>query len=405
MKPLAASLGLTLALSPILTAQDGAPPAATLGVPGRSARPMVRGQSPELPKPAVPSAPVPPPAATIQFGGPPTVPAAPMTTYSGVPAAPFVDYGAGAHYPAIAAPSYAEQLSRPRWEVSGEYLMWWTKTADIPVLASTGPAESDGIWGRGGVPIYGGGSAVPSLRAGFRVRAGTWFDDERKWGLDASFFFLGDRGRNFSRFSYGDQVLARPFFDNENGRESSEVIASPGQSRGGISIKTDSFLWGAELNAKRRLWETCCDGKMSSGTLLFGYRYLDLRERLEVAERFEGLPTGTFPNESGFIIDSFRTSNQFNGGQIGLAWHRGVGRWHFDATPKIALGSMNQQVQTFGFFPADWPAVVAGERSRRIIDDELEHRHVQPLAGGVHPGSDVERRLRRDAAPAGVRGL
>ena len=59
--------------------------------------------------------------------------------------------------------------------------------------------------------------------------------------------------------------------------------------------------------------------------------------------------------------DSFRTRNQFYGGQVGLQYEIRKGRWYVDALGKVALGSTHQTVTIDGsttFIPANSTAIV-----------------------------------------------
>jgi len=69
-----------------------------------------------------------------------------------------------------------------RFWVSAEALLWWTRNAPLPVLATTGPPSSLGILGQGGRPLFGPTNADFNDRWGWRVNAGFWLDDCRTKG-------------------------------------------------------------------------------------------------------------------------------------------------------------------------------------------------------------------------------
>jgi hypothetical protein len=54
------------------------------------------------------------------------------------------------------------------------------------------------------------------------------------------------------------------------------------------------------------------------------------------------------PAMRGTVVDSFRTENQFHGGQIGLASSIQRGRWSLDSRATVALGSVFQSVNISG---------------------------------------------------------
>ncbi len=102
---------------------------------------------------------------------------------------------------------------------------------------------------------------------------------------------------------------------------------------------------GAEANAIWNGYRSCC----LSVDFLGGFRYLNLEEDLELAFNSPVLPPGG-PNDTYATFDSFRTRNNFYGGQIGtrVRWNRG--RFFGDVTGKVAFGSMDQEVLINGAF-------------------------------------------------------
>jgi hypothetical protein len=94
----------------------------------------------------------------------------------------------------------------------------------------------------------------------------------------------------------------------------------PGTTAGSLVLNTASQLWGAEANLLRR-WHG--DGCLSIDTI-FGYRFVQLSERLELLGRATPLPgNATFggaqvpAGASVLTFDSFRTRTEFHGAQIG----------------------------------------------------------------------------------------
>jgi hypothetical protein len=232
-------------------------------------------------------------------------------------------------------------INRERLRVSTEYLMWWSSGFATPALLTTGPAASDGILGQSGVSLlYGNQSTGSSLQNGSRFSFTYWVGE--RWGIDGRYFFLSGAGKTNPFSSDTISELARPFTDINPARSFSEVIASPGVLTGGVIISTSTKLWGADLNARRKFYQGCnsyIDG-------LIGYRYMNLTEELNITERSIRInptsvapfvdPNGTIHGAAAF--DKFRTTNHFNGGQIGLAFGVNRGRWDVDVRTSIAFG-------------------------------------------------------------------
>src|SRR6516165_1338213 len=101
--------------------------------------------------------------------------------------------------------------------VDAEYLLWWTKSARVPPLVTSGTTSSAGILGREGTVVLVGNSGLDeNPRSGLRIGGGFWLDDCHTLGLEGSYFFLGQRSSDSSfagSGAPGTPVLARPFFN------------------------------------------------------------------------------------------------------------------------------------------------------------------------------------------------
>ncbi len=236
-----------------------------------------------------------------------------------------------------------------RWYVGAEYLMWWTKSANLPPLLTTGPAGSGGFLGAPGTQTLVGGDFDDTQHNGFRIGGGHWFGCQQLWGVDASFFYLNTVTTTASASAPPYPVVARPFFNVNQGVPFSEIVAATGLATGTATVQYDNSLWGAEVNARRFLWGTPSfrlDG-------LMGYRYMRLGEGLTVTEQFARTPgspasIGVPDAMAGLVQDSFKTVNQFHGGQIGLVGELRRGRWYLDGKAKIALGTVYQTAEIGG---------------------------------------------------------
>ncbi len=132
--------------------------------------------------------------------------------------------------------------------------------------------------------------------------------------------------------------------------EAAEGI-SGGPLVGGFSAVNNSFLWGAEANARSNLLCNCdffLDG-------LVGFRTLGLYESLDVRESItQILPTmapggAIIPPGSTFNFDdNYKTRNQFYGTQIGTVAEFRRGPWSLNVTGKVGLGVTNQNVTISG---------------------------------------------------------
>jgi hypothetical protein len=236
----------------------------------------------------------------------------------------------------------------PCFYITGEYLMWWTKGENTPVLLTTSSPSDFGILGNPSTQIlYGGDTINNQMRSGARINAGWWLNDEHTWAIDAGFFFLGTQTSDFSANSAQYPVLGRPFLNVNTNQQFSELVALPGVAMGTATIHTPSTLWGFDTNLRYQL---CCGCNWSVNGLI-GFRYLYLGESIDFTENIQGEPTAPAPftNESILVYDRFATFNQFYGGQVGLDGRYRYGRWTLDLRGKLALGSTVQTLDISGF--------------------------------------------------------
>ncbi len=238
------------------------------------------------------------------------------------------------------------------WFASAEYLMWWTRSMQVPTLLTTSAPASNGILGQPTTESVYGGNIGNTFHGGGRFTLGRWFCDDPKWGVEGRIFFLGESESSFSAFSNEFPVLARPFFNaNTPVGPFSELIAFPGLSTGSALIKTSTSLWGAEANARRVLFGNP-NGPGFELDAIAGYRFIDLDEHLSITESFMRTPGSNMgigtPAIAGSVTDRFHTTDMFNGGQIGLASRYQYGRWSVDGRATIAFGQVEQTADIAG---------------------------------------------------------
>jgi hypothetical protein len=234
-----------------------------------------------------------------------------------------------------------------RFYASAEYLLWWTKGANLPPLITAGSAgdlASGTNVGALGLPgtavLFGGDDVNQQARSGARFMVGYWFGEDRLLGIEGGGFFLGRQTSSFSAASTGTPILTRPFFNAATGLQDSELVAAPGILAGAVTARTSNTFYGAEANLRSNI---LC-GPCWNVDLIAGYRYLSLDEDLTIGESLQALQVPlTF-----VLNDSFRVQNRFNGGQIGFEseWRRN--RWSLDLKTKVALGDVTEHVDILG---------------------------------------------------------
>ncbi len=246
--------------------------------------------------------------------------------------------------------------TRRSWWLTSEVLLWWNRSSQVPPLVTTSSPQFNGIVGQGDTRVLLGGSFGDTYHVGGRIGAGYWFGENECRGIDARVFWVAPTTATFSANTNQFPLLARPFF-NINGTlsdpnfpfgQSSEVIAGPGVAVGSVTAAMKSTVWGGELNYRRYL----IGDSTARIDLLAGYRYLNVTEQLTITERFartaDSDPNVGIPAISGVINDSFRTENQFHGGQIGITGTFQRGRWSLDPRATVAFGTVHQTVEING---------------------------------------------------------
>jgi len=246
----------------------------------------------------------------------------------------------------------------------GDYLIWWSKGNRLPPLVTTSPAGTPrseaGVLGEPGTTVLFGDSTVSRMaRSGYRITLGYWLDCCRRWGIEGDYLDTGANRANFYTNSTGSPIVARPFYNVETGEQFSQITAYPGVAAGCISATVSSHLQSTGIRLRHNLmcctWceapaceDACCEddscGEDSCGgcgiggwgaarsyrlDLIGGYRYYRLNDRFEMDENLVST-AGSGPLVAGTIFnlhDSFHTTNDFHGGEVGLVATFEKGCW------------------------------------------------------------------------------
>jgi hypothetical protein len=250
--------------------------------------------------------------------------------------------------------------------VTTNFLLAWTKAAPVPPLVTTGFAGVMGIGGDAipgalGQPntaiLVGNNNLNFNLIPGFRIDAGIWLDHDNHFSLEASGFYLPQVHKNFfvQSDASGSPLITRPIFNPVSQQEEAFIVALPGLVAGDVAIGNSQTLWGAEVNGR---CHRCC-GRHFQLEGLFGVRYLNLIEKTAIDEDLVPLVSGpmnplTFlgnqvnPPNTLNTLDSFRTTNQFTGLQLGGAVKYESERFFFDGHAKVAVGFNQQTAEIAG---------------------------------------------------------
>ncbi|NBY01760.1 MAG: hypothetical protein EBQ87_07230, partial [Planctomycetes bacterium] len=239
--------------------------------------------------------------------------------------------------PLLEIPKHTSDTERISF--NAEYLLWWMKGDKVAPLSTSGPT---GVLNEPGTNILFGDTSFGSeLRSGARFDMVYWLSREHNLAFEANFLFLETQVNQLDLSSPGAPLLARPFTNATTGSQSALVLSSPSTNAGSFSSRFDSKLWGAEGNLRHNF----ISGVSMSVDGLFGFRYLGLKESLDITgSSFNPLPGLVISSST----DSFKTTSDFYGGQVGASIELRKDKWFVNALPKLAIGGTQQSVNITG---------------------------------------------------------
>jgi hypothetical protein len=246
---------------------------------------------------------------------------------------------------------------------SAEYLLWWVKDPRLPPLVTSSPAgtpfgTADVLGQPTTTVLFGDGPQNMGAFSGGRFTLGYWIaPGDTGVGIQASGFFLVKRTDfSASSDSNGNPSIGRPFVSALTGTEQAYTVSFGNPTpfaTGNVNVGMSSRLWGTEFDMAL----AGEDAGTSRRTWLLGFRYADLAEKLSITQGSTLLPGGGILFGGDTVVqapdgvsltDSFRTRNQFYGGQFGLRQAFDFGPITIDASAKAALGSVHQIVEIHG---------------------------------------------------------
>ena len=150
------------------------------------------------------------------------------------------------------------ECSRPfggRLWTRAEYLLWWTRGANLPILATTSPAgtspENSGVLGQPGTSVlFGDGAAMTAARSGGRFSLGYLICPPAGFGVEANYLFLGSAAARYQADSSTIPILARPYYDLGLNTESALLASHPDFLSGAVSVNATTDFKGAEVLAQ-----------------------------------------------------------------------------------------------------------------------------------------------------------
>jgi hypothetical protein len=338
-----------------------------------AAAPLCRAAEPPLPAVLSSTQAGTPPSAVSP--SPPVAPAPPATLPEqlGPPVNPSVANNPGSQgsVQSPAAAACGDPAAKSVWHdchcgppeqfwLGGGYRAWWIKDQRITsTLVTTSPVP-----GGPSSILFGGEDIGYGTFSGITLDGGMWLNCRHTFGIELNGFYFGSQSvtETFAGSGApGSPVIARPFTDvgfPNVATPSALIVATPGspfvpgallREAGAVSITTKSQLAGAGVNGVLNQLNTedyTVDGYA-------GFRYIDLEERLTVAQTSTPvagpLPPGfvTLPAPIS-LLDDFRTRNQFYGGLVGTRGEWRFGPLFVGGSTSIALGPNHEVLEING---------------------------------------------------------
>lgn len=254
---------------------------------------------------------------------------------------------------------YRDVGPRNDWQTAGsdrlwvrtEALLWWPKGTGLPPLVTTSPAgttpSNSGILGQAGTAtLFGDGRVNDSAASGGRFTIGCWLTPCQDVGVEANYLFLGGAATHYQADSSTMPILARPYINTNTGNQTAFLVAHPDYLAGSVTIDVTTSFQASEVVLRRLFFDECGE----KVTFLVGYRFAQLDDDLAIEQasrwtvRQGQILAGTTKN----LSDVFGVANDFQGGEIGLAYQERVGRWSLDSWVKLGLGNTHSSVAITG---------------------------------------------------------
>ncbi len=273
--------------------------------------------------------------------------------------------------------------------MSAEWLFWAASGQHIPSLVTTSPVGTDrslaGVIPSPNTAVLYGTDARGNtdFRNGLRINGGIWCNDAQTIGIEGNFFFLGGSNNQFAAGSNGSEIIARPFYNVLTNTPDSELVSFPGVLGGTVTVDNRSSVIGGGINAVHNLCCTPC-GRLD---LLYGYQYFNVTDTLSIREDLTALPgqTQVAPGTTYQILDKFRTTNNFNGGLIGLSAERRYGMWFVGGRASIAFGADSESVEINGVTRITSPTGVSMAYTGGLLAQPSNIGHYEYTAFAVLP--------------------
>ncbi len=195
--------------------------------------------------------------------------------------------------------------------------------------------------------------------SGQRQTIGGWINQKR--GIGIEFTVLSTSQQTQSQFfpSNNTFALGRPYFDVNANQPSMLLLSLPGQASANAQIQWSGYLRDLQLD----LLKSGIVDEFWRVDWLAGIRYTEFNENLSIN-------TNVYENATATLLganDTFQTSNQFLGGQLGSRLTIQSNRWSVKLTGKLAYGIVHQNVMINGLTIASSNGSIIGTAPGNLL--------------------------------------
>ncbi len=242
---------------------------------------------------------------------------------------------------------------RDRWFGGIEYLMMWSRGDRLPPLVTTDISttpnpDTAGELGQTNTRVLVGDDRIMErLGSGGRLTIGTWLDNRECLSLVARGWLSGQKSYRYDQNQTETSILTRPFLNvgGQTPAQDTLIVAFPGRATGAVQVSADMEAFGADVSIRQFLY-----GDLGvTLDLLYGYQYMRMNENLQINNTSTSLDPDFAPVGAVLsVADTFNVTNDFNGGQIGLASNYREGCWSFQSLAKVGFGSLRRRATRSG---------------------------------------------------------
>jgi hypothetical protein len=229
---------------------------------------------------------------------------------------------------------HLNQLSRISARV--EAATFWQSNQNIPPLVRTAAVGT-----AGSRDLFGGTNAMDETVQGWRGELGWTFGQNRCNMIQFRFFDPSSQSLVFDSNVANPTSIVRPYLDPTTNTQQSISVLEPGISTGSSLSQANSNVYGGDLLLKRVVRRSY----LGHTELLAGYQTAQLSDEISVATRTASIPSLNILE----VRDYFSTSNQFNGGVLGISRTGYARSWSFSGLFKLGLGNLERNVTISGF--------------------------------------------------------